>query len=550
MQYNSTDEEDIPLMVSKSHQTTTSTYSIDDIYFDDVDEINPFVDQEVADYYRQVYDQSEYECRGYFDPDLRWSKEEEMEVVQTLDKKAALFACIMFIGLQIDRGNLGQAVSDNMLVDLNLTTDDYNTANTIFLIFFISAELPSQIVSKWVGPDRWIPIQMISWSLVASLQAFITGRYSFFVARALTAFLLGGFIPTMVLWLSYFYKAKELPLRLSWFWTTLSIVQITTSLLAFVILRLRGFCGWEGWRWLFLIEGLITFCIGICSISMMVPSLVQTRTFFSPSGWFKNDNRKLSIAINRILRDDPTKGSMNNRQSLTGSSVLRALMDYDLWPIYLIGFIAYIPINTVGGYLTITLKNLGWSTFNVNLLTIPYNIFHIITLLGITKLSERVNERSLTGLLVPLWLLPALAILNWWSGSMTNPWGTWAICNIIVGAPYIHAICVSWVSRNSGSIGTRSISSAIYNISVQLGGIISANIYREDDAPLYKRGNYEIFWISFALIPLLLGAKLYYTWRNNEKEKIWNKMDQKERYAYMNKTTDEGNKRLDFRFAS
>ena len=34
-----------------------------------------------------------------------------------------------------------------------------------------------------------------------------------------------------------------------------------TSLLAFALLRLRGVAGWGGWRWLFLIEGLITFAV-------------------------------------------------------------------------------------------------------------------------------------------------------------------------------------------------------------------------------------------------------------------------------------------------
>ncbi|CAH2350777.1 uncharacterized transporter [[Candida] railenensis] len=547
-QYNSADEEDIPLVAKKSHASKASVYSLESI--EEVDDINPFLDPDVATYYRQVYDQSQYECRAYFDPELRWSKEEEKDVLGKLDRKAALFACIMFIGLQIDRGNLGQAVSDNMLNDLNLTTDDYNTANTIFLIMFILAELPSQLISKWMGPDRWIPLQMISWSVIASLQSFVTGKKSFFLARGLTALLSGGFIPTMVLWLSYFYKSSELPLRLSWFWTTLSLVQITTSILAFGILRLRGLLGWEGWRWLFLIEGGFTFIIGICSIHMMVPSIVHTRTLFTPRGWFNGNERELKIAVNRILRDDPTKGDMNNRQSISLAATLQSLLDYDLWPVYCIGLIAYIPTNTVSNYLTITLKNLGWSTFNVNLLTIPHNLFHIVMLLGVTKFSERLNERSLISLLVPLWLLPLLAILCWWEGSMVNAWGTWVLCNLILGAPYIHAICVSWVSRNSGSIRTRSVSSAVYNICVQAGGIIAANVYKSDDAPLYKRGNLRLFWISFTLIPLLLGTKWYYTWRNATKEKIWNSMSPEHRYIYMNKTSEEGNKRLDFRFAS
>jgi hypothetical protein len=60
-------------------------------------------------------------------------------------------------------------------------------------------------------------------------------------------------------------------------------------------------------RWLFLIEGLITLAIGFTSFFLMPASAVQTKTWFRPNGWFTD--RELTIVVNRVLRDDPSKGA-------------------------------------------------------------------------------------------------------------------------------------------------------------------------------------------------------------------------------------------------
>ena len=206
------------------------------------------------------------------------------------------------------------------------------------------------------------------------------------------------------------------------------------------------------------------------------------------------------------------------------------------------------PMNTVLPYMVLAMKNLGFSTFDVNLLTIPSHILQIVGLFFITWLSEKVNERSLVCLSLPLFSIPFLAAMRWWSGTMVDAWVTWFLVTMVLSAPYIHAICVAWVSRNSNSIKSRSVCSALYNMLVQCGRIAAFNIYREDDLPLYKRGNMQLTFIMIALIPIILMTKAYYVWKNKQKKKIWSSMTVEEQQKYILKTLDSGNKRLDFIF--
>ncbi|KAM0718555.1 hypothetical protein Q7P37_005625 [Cladosporium fusiforme] len=512
-----------------------------------IDEKNPFSDPTIAKYYRELYDNAKYECRDAFDPELEWSAAEEKKLVRKLDYRVCAFACFAFFALQVDRGNLAQAVSDNLLDDLGLTTDDFNTGNTIFKVSFLLAEIPSQLISKKLGPDRWIPMQMIAWSIVAAAQAALSGRASFYACRALIGMLEGGFIPDLILWLSYFYTSKELPIRLSFFWTALDGTQIITAILAFGLLHMRGVHGMAGWRWLFLIEGLITLAVGISAIFLMPSSAVATKTWFRPNGWFTD--REVGIVVNRVLRDDPTKGDMHNRKGITPRSLLRSLADYDLLPIYALGLICFIPMGTPNTYLTLSLKQLGFSTFQTNLLVIPSQTMAIFNLLFLTWLSEKFGERLLIGMMQDIWVLPCIIALRTWAGSGVDSWGTYALLTVLLSYPYCHAILVSLASRNSGGVRTRSISAACYNMNVQLGGVIAANVYREDDKPLYHRGNSVLIGINLLAISLFVFAKVYYILRNRSREKVWNAMSAEQKTEYLETTTDEGNKRLEFRFA-
>ncbi|KAL4765580.1 putative transporter [Aspergillus foveolatus] len=483
----------------------------------------------------------EYEGIHRWDPDFDWTEEEEKRLVRKVDWRICTFACITFFALQLDRGNVVQATSDTMLADLGMNTNDYNTGQTIFYCAFLFAELPSQLISKKLGPDRWIPIQMFSWSLIAACQAFLTNRGGYYACRALLGLFEGGFIPDTILFLSFWYKSRELPIRLSFFWVSYQGTAIIGAFLAFGFLHIRREDGTGGWRYLFAYEGLITGVIAIIAAFWMPPSPTQTKGILrGKDGWFSEREEK--ILVNRIIRDDPSKGSMHNRQAVTPKMLWKALWDYDMWPIYLLGLTWMIPNTPATSYISIQLKSLGYNTFQTNLMTIPAYALFIVNLLFWTWVSERFDVRFFLGIVSEVWcLVPLIALAV--SPDNTSPWALWILNVILIGAPYVHAIVVAMTSRNAGSVSTRTVASAIYNMMVQVSNIIGNNIYRENDKPHYRVGNRVLIALAAWSLVLFVGARYYYEWRNKERAKIWDRMSSTEREQYLAANGDKGNKR-------
>ncbi|KAI4159514.1 MAG: hypothetical protein LQ342_006515 [Letrouitia transgressa] len=490
---------------------------------------------------------AKYEGRHRYDPKFEWEPKEERRLIRKLDIRICAWVCFMFFSLQLDRGNITQALSDNMLDDLGINTNDFNTGQTIFYVSFLFAELPSQLISKKLGPDRWIPIQIVAWSLIAGFQAFLNGRGSFFACRSLLGIMEGGFIPDNILYLSYFYTSVELPIRLSFFWVSYQGTSIVSAFLAYGILHLRGHNGLGGWRWLFALEGLLTGLIGIASWFYLPPSPTQTKGWLrGKDGWF--NEREERIMVNRIIRDDPSKGDMHNRQALDFRAFWYSLTDYDMWIIYLIGLTWLIPNNPMINYLTLQLRAAGFDTFETNLLTIPAYVLFILQLLFWTWVSEKTNQRFLTALISQIYSLPILVALETIPAT-AGPWVKWVLSMLLVGHPYVHAIIVAITSRNAGSVRTRTVASALYNMSVQASSIIASNIYRNDDKPLYRRGNKVLIAICCYNMVLFVGAKVFYVLKNCSRDKVWMAMSEQEKKTYLKTTNDKGNKRLDFRFS-
>jgi hypothetical protein len=92
--------------------------------------------------------------------------------------------------------------------------------------------------------------------------------------------------------------------------------------------------------------------------------------------------------------------------------------------------------------------------------------------------------------------------------------------------------------------------SSLYNMSIQLSSIIGANVYQPSDAPRYYTANKAMLAVVvFNLVIVYPGTWLFFGHVNKKRQRIWGGMSDGEKSEYLRTTKDEGNKRLDFRFA-
>ena len=259
-----------------------------------------------------------------------------------------------------------------------------------------------------------------------------------------------------------------------------------------------------------------------------------------------------------------------------------------MWGLYFIRLIAYIPATPVTGYLTLTLRRIGFSTFNSNMLTVPSAALQIITMLALAFSSEYFNERTLHCIFGEFWILPLLAaLINLPDGG--REWSRFSIITLISGCkllslllfsphhslfnkhpplpfthplttspsislytdPYFHPIVSALISENTFDVKKRALTAATYNVIVQIGSLIGSQIYRRYDAPYYHQRNKVLISICALTLVTFVVQSLYLRVLNKRKERIWDAMTVGERAAYQEDRVareKEGNKRLDFRF--
>src|ERR1700681_3484138 len=118
------------------------------------------------------------------------------------------FAILSYVLAYIDRINVSFA-GLTMRADLDMSAGTFGFAIGIFFFGYFIFEVPSNVILEKVGARLWIARIMITWGLVSTAMAFIQGPTSFFVLRFLLGVAEAGFLPGMILYLTYWFPAAH-----------------------------------------------------------------------------------------------------------------------------------------------------------------------------------------------------------------------------------------------------------------------------------------------------------------------------------------------------
>ncbi|KAJ3036811.1 hypothetical protein HDV00_002364 [Rhizophlyctis rosea] len=474
---------------------------------------------------------------------LKYTEAEEKAVVRKLDLLLMPWILLTTFVLNMDRTNIANAISDNLPAELGFGLDVVNNATMIYAIIFSIGTLTGSTAAKQFGGHRWIGYLMFAWGIVTWAHAFIHNDKTYYTLRFFIALTESGVIPATLVYLGGFYKSNELATRLSWFWGVQSCASAVSGLLAAGILQMRGVAGLPGWKWLFILEGIATNIIAVLTL-LYLPGGPATTAKFWRKSWFTPNER--DIAVTRLIRDDPYKEKYETK--VTVKDFKDAFGDYRLWMHWIETFIGLMFVTPLATYLPTIIKSFGFNVYISNLLTAPPYILQFFTMVFFTNHSDKHNERGYHGAIMVFWPVIGWLLLVLLPDS-TSKYGLYAAILFVAAWPITHPLNIAWMSRNAAPIGKRTVASGAIIGFANLFAIPGAYIYQQSDAPRFRKGNSVNAALAAAAVLIFLLMKFTYVRINRSRDRKWDALTEKEKADYIATTKDEGNNRLDFRFA-
>jgi MFS family permease len=395
--------------------------------------------------------------------------------------------------------------------DLKLSGHQYSNCLAIFFAFYIAFEVPSNLLIKKVSPRLWLGILTTLWGVIGMSMGFVKSYTGLLVVRAFLGAAEGGLLPGIVLYLSMMYRRSEIGIRLGLIYSAASLSGAFGGLLATGLYHIGNRGGQAGWRWIMIIEGILTVLVGLLAI-VILPSTVDKARFFT------EDESKVAQA--RLLNDRPHHIDADGNvvvqhEPFEWKRVGEAVFSIQTWCSALAYFAILSALYSFGLFVPTIVQGLGYSAIRAQLFSVPpYAVAAALTVVA-AYASDKYKMRGP----IMLCFLP-LSIIGYAIISHThNNHVKYGALFLMAGGlyPSVPPVLV-WLSNNFTNHWTRATAIGLQLAIANCGGFPATFLYRATEAPVYKQAHTVIMGMLIGAWVLVALKCAYLTYLNRQKD--------------------------------
>ncbi|KAG2205801.1 hypothetical protein INT47_003984 [Mucor saturninus] len=448
--------------------------------------------------------------------DLTLQKKLTQTLVKKLDRRLLPLLCILYLLSYIDRSNIGNAKLGGLMEDLNLTSQQYQWALSIFYFSYVIFDLPSNIIMRRWRPSYWLAILMFLWGVVATAMAASKNFAGIAVSRFFLGVFEAGFFPGVIYFLSVWYTRQEYGRRISFFWSFSSLAGSLGGIIAYGISQISNDT-LQTWQWLFIIEGAPSVILAAFS-AWYLPNKPETAKFLT--------NEEREFAVKRLEND----AGASNDHSWSWAQVTSVFTDWKTYIYMLIYITGTSALQGVTLFLPSIIAGMGtWSKPAAQALTTPPYFLAFLVTVAIGWSSDKYFERAYHMVAINTVGLVGFLLLMFLPS--TNVAGNYVSACLVTISVYANvAVKVAWFNNNYGGLTRRAVASAAIVSVGTIGGAIGGQIYY--DPPHYFAGNAIAFSCLAAQTLLVILMRLLLARENKRRTRLTEEQRELEIHKY------------------
>jgi MFS transporter, ACS family, tartrate transporter len=368
----------------------------------------------------------------------------EKRVLRKVTLRIVPFVMLLYFVAFIDRVNIGFAAL-TMNKDLGFSPTVFGFGAGIFFLGYFLFEVPSNLVLDKVGARIWIARVMITWGLISASMVFVQGTTSFYALRFLLGAAEAGFFPGIILYLSYWFPARQRAAVTAIFMAAAPLSTVLGSPVSGALLGMHGIGGLSGWQWMFIIEGVPAVLLGIVVLFHMTDRPEK-------AAWLRDDERDWLV---RTMNAEAAE-----KAGTASHSVWRGLADLRVIALSLVYFGTSAGLYTLGIWAPQIIKQFGLSALQIGFLNALPGVVAVIAMIWWARHSDRSGER--TWHVVGACLLGSLGlVLAGFAGTVLGVLLSLTLVNIGISAakPPLWSMPTMFLSGSAAAAGIATINS-------------------------------------------------------------------------------------------